>query len=192
MKNEKTKAKKASRILKGIENTLFTLFMIVMVGLILITAQSRFTGKEPSLLGHKLYIVNSGSMSPTIWEHSMIIVKELEPQEVMVQDIITYYGATDSDRVTHRVMEVENKGESFITRGDANETDDPMPLDGEKLIGKVVFTIPLIGLVFRFLSTIQGIGLLVVLAAIWIVVPKLLSKRSHSSKEPHGPTISME
>ena len=73
-------------------------------------------------------------------------------------------------------MEIENNGETFITRGDANESNDPLPLEGEKLIGKVVFIIPFLGSIFRFLSTDLGLALLITVAIAWIVFPKILSK----------------
>lgn len=170
--------KEPNKMLKTIENIAFIIFMIIMSILIFITAQSRFTGQEPSLLGHRLYIVNSGSMSPTIKVDSMIIVKESNAKEIVKGDIITYYGHNQDSRVTHRVVEIENNGETFITRGDANESNDPLPLEGEKLIGKVVFTIPFIGSIFRFLSTDLGLALLITVAIAWIVFPKILSKEN--------------
>lgn len=151
-----------------------------MVSLIFITAQSRFTGKEPMLLGHRLYIVDSGSMSPTIKVDSMIIVKESEPQDIKQGDIITYFGSGNTTKVTHRVMEVQDQGKTFITRGDANITDDPLPLEGERVIGKVVFFIPFIGMVFRFLNSIYGIVSLVIIGATWLVVPMILAKKGKS------------
>jgi len=178
------KAKIINRLMKILGNILFTLFMIIMIGLIFITAQSRFTGMEPSLFSHRLYIVDSGSMSPTINIDSMIVVKEFAPQQIKEGDIITYYGSNNSVKVTHRVMEVQGQGQSFITKGDANETNDPMPLEGQRVIGKVVFTIPFIGMMFRFLSTIQGIISLALVGAIWLIAPKIFTKRvKHSGRK---------
>lgn len=76
-KSDVQKVNISKKLMKILINVLFTLYMIIMAGLILITAQSRFTGREPSLLNHRIYIVDSGSMSPTILKDSMIIVKEL-------------------------------------------------------------------------------------------------------------------
>lgn len=178
---------KYNKILQFIGNIGFGAFVIVMSVLIFITAQSKFTGQEPSLFNHRLYIVDSGSMSPTIKQDSMIIVKELVPKEVVIGDVVTYYGHNKSSRVTHRVMEVQNNGESFITRGDANESDDPLPLEGKKVIGKVVYVIPFIGNVFRFLSTKYGIALLITIAIVWIVLPRFFNKEKEVEKENNDP-----
>ena len=175
------------KLMRILGNVLFTLFMIVMIGLIFITAQSRFTGREPSLLGHRLYIVDSGSMSPTIKVNSMIVVKESEPQDIKEGDIITYYGSESPVKVTHRVMEVIDQGQTFITRGDANETDDPLPLEGEKVIGKVAFFIPLVGMMFRFLSSIHGIITLVILGAFWVIVPRIFANRGRHQRQSQQP-----
>lgn len=170
------KEKKDMKWLKVLGNILFILFMIVIISLIAITAQSKFTGSEPRILGHRLYLVDSGSMSPTINVDSMIIIKESKPSQIEVGDVITYYGYDNQSRVTHRVVAIENNGEFFTTRGDANNAADPMPLEGSKLIGKMVFKIPMIGKLFRFLNTQIGIGILITLSILWIILPSI-SKR---------------
>lgn len=170
------KEKKNTGLLKTLGNILFIIFMIVIIALIIITAQAKITGNEPKILGHRIYIVNSGSMSPTINVDSMIIIKELKPSEVKLKDVITYYGHNNQSRVTHRVVGIENNGEFFTTQGDANEVPDPMQLEGDKLIGKMVFKIPIIGKVLRTLNTPVGISLLLTLAVIWIIVP-LIGKK---------------
>lgn len=172
IKVEKIKSKK----LKVVGDILFIIFMIIMVVLIFITAQSKFTGKEPALFNHRLYVVDSGSMSPTIPIDSMIIVRESEPHEINKGDVITYYGHSKNSRVTHRVVDIENQGELFTTKGDANEINDPMLLEGKKIVGKVIVTIPYIGKIFRFLNTKLGMGILISLSILWIIVPTI-SKR---------------
>ncbi len=166
---------KQNKIIGLIGNVLFASIVIVLAVLIFITAKSKFTGQEPSLFNHRLYIVDSGSMSPTINLNSMIVVEELRPEEVAVGDIITYYGHNKSSRITHRVMDIEDNG-TLITKGDANEVDDPIPLEAEKVIGKVVYIIPYIGKIFRFLNTKYGIALLITIAIAWMVLPRFFKK----------------
>ncbi|NLJ41153.1 MAG: signal peptidase I [Clostridiales bacterium] len=174
-------SKRFKRSLKLLENILFILFMAVMAVLIFSAAQSRITGKEPSLLGHRLYIVDSGSMSPTIDLDSMIVVKEMDAEDVDRGDVVTYYGNTESVRITHRIAEVLEDG-SFITKGDANTALDPVPLDGGKVIGKVVLIVPLMGVALRFLGTLEGIVTVAVLGILWIVLPKLFARKGKRYK----------
>lgn len=167
---------KENKILKIIGNIGFAVFMIIMLILILITAQSRFTGREPSLLGHRIYIVDSGSMAPTIPMDSMIIIKEVSADEIKENDIVTFYAGSSDTRVTHRVVEIIEDEKQFVTRGDANNTEDASILQGDRIIGKLAFSIPFVGTLFRFLSSIPGIVMLAVLGILFIILPKLVKK----------------
>lgn len=168
--------KKENRALKLISNILFAIFMLVMVFLIFITAQSRFTGMEPSLFGNRLYVVDSGSMEPTMPVNSLIIVNEKTPEGIKMGDVLTYYGADTKTRVTHRVVEIGPNNNYFITQGDANNVEDAMPVEREQVIGNVVLTIPYIGYVFRFLSSTPGIVFLIGIGIIAFIGPLLLKK----------------
>ena len=176
---EKTDVTKKEKniILSIISNILFVIFMIVILFFIFITAQSRLTGAEPSLLGHRLYIVESGSMLPALRINSMIIAKELPASQIEVGDILSFYGKNADVRITHRVVEIQDNGESFITRGDANNTNDPNPVTKDRVIGKVIFSIPLIGLIFKALSNPIAIVIIVLIGIAWILIPKLIRKK---------------
>jgi len=141
--------KKKNKPLIILSNILFAIFMLVMVFLIFITAQSRLTGMEPSLFGNRLYVVDSGSMEPALRINSLIIVNERTPDQIEMGDILTYYGADSRTRVTHRVVEIGPNNEYFITQGDANNTEDAMPVERENVIGTVALSIPYVGYAFR-------------------------------------------
>jgi signal peptidase len=73
------------------------------------------------------YAVVSSSMAPTLHTGDAILVNEVEPRRIETGDVITFesaasHGVTDSDRVTHRVVEIDTDehGRSFKTKGDAN------------------------------------------------------------------------
>lgn len=167
--------KEDNKLLKLIQNILFAVFMIVIVFLIIITAQSKFTGMEPSLFGNRMYIVDSGSMEPTLPLNSLIVVKEKTADEIEVGDILTY-DVAEGTRVTHRVIELGENKEYFITQGDANNVADSMPVERENVIGAVTLIIPYIGYGLRFLSSTPGIILLLGIAILTMVVPMLLKR----------------
>ena len=52
--------------------------------------QSKLTGSEPAVFGHKIYIVMSGSMEPAVALGSLVAVRPLPAKEVAPGDIITY------------------------------------------------------------------------------------------------------
>ena len=86
--------------------------------------------------------------------------------------------------VTHRIVRIEYDESdptslSFITKGDNNNHEDGEPVLPHQIIGKPVFSIPLIGYVVYFIQrppwNAVAIGLLVVLL-ICSFVPDLIDK----------------
>lgn len=118
------------------------------------------------LLGYKFYDVLTGSMSPTINPGSLIIVKEIDDSEVKEGDVITFKGTSTSNLTTHRVVEVIEKDNNikFQTKGDANDVLDPMLVDGNLLVGKVVFNVPYMGKVMSFINQYRVIIVILIIA----------------------------
>lgn len=177
------KADSSGNTIKLLSTILFWLFMIVIGILILMVVQSRITGEEPSLLGHRLYIVESGSMEPTIMMSSAIIIKEIPVDEIKNGDVITYASDDSSPRVTHRVVRIVGERKAFITKGDQNNAEDMSPVRPEMVIGRVLFSVPILGYILKFLSSIPGIVFMVSMAAIAIVAPKLIRKEPKRNRE---------
>ncbi|MDV3428111.1 MAG: signal peptidase I [Bacillota bacterium] len=151
--------KKCTRI---IGNIIFYTFMLIIVFELIITLTTKVRGEEPSLLGYKLYYVASGSMTPALPVGSLIIVRETDAAGIKNSDIITFKGVSGTV-ITHRVVEVFNDKKSFKTRGDANNTNDPMPVALGNVLGKVVLHIPYVGYLMNFFKTRYG---LIVIAAV--------------------------
>jgi signal peptidase I len=70
--------------------------------------------------------VSSGSMEPRMPARSLIFVKEVDPGDVRVGDIITFDPPGRTARVTHRVITRGRVGARwyFQTKGDANPAPD--------------------------------------------------------------------
>ena len=90
-------------------------------------------------------MVYSGSMEPEIPTGAVVFTKEGEfsPKK---GDIITFHNGDTV--VTHRVVKKEK--DIFITKGDANKTEDPVPAEASQIIGRVVFHLPYLGYVIPF------------------------------------------
>lgn len=118
------------------------------------------------LFGYKFYDVLTGSMSPTINPGSLIIVKEIDDSEAKEGDIITFKGTSTSNLTTHRVVEVieKNNNIKFQTKGDANDVLDPMLIDGNLLVGKVILDIPYMGKVMSFINQYRVIMVILIIA----------------------------
>lgn len=125
----------------------------------------------PKLLDYQAYTVISGSMEPAISTGSLVYVKNILPQEAEAGDVIAYYGGRDSNAIiTHRVVENRVVMGQFITKGDANQTEDMNPVEYDNFIGRVEVIIPEIGVLAQILTSMEGkivtggvIGLAIVL-----------------------------
>jgi signal peptidase len=139
---------------------LFTVFVYLMSAAILVGAVlfSFSTTPDKSVFGYRYYTVLTPSMSPTYEVGDMIFVKISKPEEINVNDVITFNPSQDSDAyLTHRVIEKYDDYQGtgvicFRTKGDANDSEDSFLIDGERVIGKVTFGIPVLGFVVRFVQ----------------------------------------
>lgn len=175
------RAEATENTLRFFSNILFWMFMIVISILIVMVAQSRLTGKEPSIFGYRLYIVESGSMEPAIIMSSAIVVKEISSDEIVIGDVITYASDESSPRVTHRVIGIIGDRNAFTTKGDMNNAEDMSPVKPDMVIGKVVFSVPIIGYVLKFLSSLPGIVFMASMALIAILIPGFIRRGTRNA-----------
>lgn len=93
--------------------------------------------------------VLSGSMSPTFNRGDAVIINKLtkqEKNELKKGDIIQFISGTRY--VVHRIYKVTNDeygNKAFITKGDHNNAPDSDQVSLDNVIGKVSFSVPLIG-----------------------------------------------
>lgn len=93
-------------------------------------------------------VIISGSMEPEIDIGDVVIVRRVEPEQVVLGDVIQYREIERDVRINHRVIEIREDERGlplFITKGDANANPDSDPVLAEQLTGKVVHVVPRIG-----------------------------------------------
>ena len=116
----------------------------------------------PIALGIRPFIVLSGSMEPTIKTGSIVYINtNVYSYEIEKNDIIAF--KMNRQTVTHRVIEVNKDDESFITKGDANEERDAVPVSFINYRGKTIFSIPYLGRTVAFFKSAFGLFCLVAL-----------------------------
>ncbi len=64
-------------------------------------------------------------------------------------------------------------GLSFVTRGDANDVNDPTPVAADKVVGKVKFALPYAGYIMSFGQSKTGIISLVMIPGLLIIIFEL-------------------
>ena len=84
---------------------------------------------------YPLAAITSGSMWPALRRGDLVVVRGIEPAAIAVGDIVVYQPAAVPLTI-HRV--VERRGDSLVTRGDANTiTDEPISAGAVK--GRLLF-----------------------------------------------------
>jgi signal peptidase len=126
------------------------------------------------LFGIKPYTVLSGSMEPTYHVGSIIYVKKVDPLTLKVGDPITFM-INGRTIVTHRIIEVIPDGEDptvvrFRTQGDNNDTPDGDPVHSKNVIGKPIFTVPLLGYVANYIQNPPGKYVAIITCSVLILL----------------------
>ena len=106
----------------------------------------------PGVVGFHAYAVTSGSMNPTLPVGALIWIRE--KKDIQEGEMITF--RLNENVVTHRVMEVLDKGKAYITKGDANESNDMSAVSKEQVLGCVHFIIPNLGFAAMMLGMPAG------------------------------------
>lgn len=117
-------------------------------------------------------VVISGSMEPGIRVGSICIIESTYPMErICVGDVIAF-SSDEKTWVTHRVVKILKEGQ-FLTKGDANETEDFSPIEKEQYKGKTIGVIPYVGIVCLILNKKRRI-----LAALFLITCALAETAS--------------
>ncbi len=113
-------------------------------------------------------------MEPTILKGSVVIAKPVK--EYKVKDIVTIRTQEQKKTVTHRIIKKieENNQVMFETKGDANTYKDGDVLLPQNIIGKVLFSIPLVGYPIAFSRTLPGLIILIIIPATVIIYSELI------------------
>ncbi len=123
------------RVFGIIVDVLTFLVFLVLVLIIFSRVKMMVSGKEYfDVFGYSIFNVATGSMEPVISQNDIIVVKEQKDYDL--NDIVTF--KSDNAYVTHRV--ISKSGNSYITKGDANNAKD-VSIKKDDIIGKVVHVI---------------------------------------------------
>ncbi len=88
-------------------------------------------------------LVTSGSMQPLVSPGDVVMIRPIAADD-LTPNTVVLYDRPDTGRVLHRIVEQLPDG-SFITRGDANTSDDSGFLHADQIEGAAVIAVPWIG-----------------------------------------------
>ncbi|MGM0110196.1 signal peptidase I [Enterococcus sp. DIV0187] len=172
---------------KGIKivNIFFWFFLLLII---VLAIWFRFSDKtDKSLFGYRIYSVKTNSMKTdksmsdrfkgeSFEKGDLLFVKLRKPSSIKVNDVVTFVpnGIEDNSiYLTHRVIKKDAEKDTVVTRGDANNMDDP-EISNRQIIGIVSFVVPMAG---KLLTAIQENPLIAIgLAVIFILLLSIISK----------------
>lgn len=127
---------KALKIIFKIIKYLLTTLVVLILAVVLI---QRFSNNNIKVFGYSIYTIVSESMKPEYDIGDMIFVKNVDKQDIKLNDDIVYMGNIDSydgKIITHRVIRIDNN--QIVTKGINNPIEDP-PIKYDQVYGKVAF-----------------------------------------------------
>lgn len=156
------------------------LILFILVSILLLFSVVEFNLNKDSKISNNplfsAYVIVTESMVPTINVNDGIIVKRVDNKDIGVGDIITFTSSDDRYSgltITHRVVNKERVADGkylYITKGDNNIVVDPGTINLENIYGKVLFKIPKIGYVQKFVSSPLGFVLSIVIPIIIVIL----------------------
>ena len=133
----------------------------------------------PSVLGIRMFSIQTESMYPTLNPGDLIFDKAVkDPSALQRGDIITYWTVINGERVlnTHRIHEIYDGGGYliFATKGDNNTMADPLTVHESEVVGLYSTKVGGIGKVFDYLQTSTGFLLVIVIPCALFFVYQLI------------------
>ncbi|MDR1805992.1 MAG: signal peptidase I [Clostridium sp.] len=170
--------KKKLRLIIQIIAALLAVLLAGVVAFNVYSAICREKGKPlPKLFGGAAAIVTSGSMSPELEVNDLIILRQQDAYQV--GDVIVFRSPTGTGLVTHRLIEITDEG-FFRTKGDFNNTADPVLLLPSSVEGKVVKVFPGLGRFQEFLHSPLGMLITGVIVIAIVFLPGFGGKKKKS------------
>ncbi len=140
--------------------------LMLLCNLTIIIKGTLSPDRPPSVLGITPMVVQSGSMSGNAPDHievgDLIFTGKADIDKLKEGDIISFMEGNIV--VTHRIIAVgtaKDGGRSFITKGDANNTEDSEPVTAKNLVGIYMGRIPKLGDFAMFLQKPLGMMLFI-------------------------------
>lgn len=136
----------------------------------------------PLLLSWGSYVVESGSMEPSISVGDVVLARPTaEDDKVRVGRVYVFDDPRPTGHlVVHRVVERRDDG-TFTTAGDANDVTDLTPLEAAGIRARAVLLVPYVGLPVHWARTADwlrlGIWLLVTMAAFVLATTRIDDER---------------
>ncbi len=181
------KAKTTGKIITVIGIVLCALLGIILLcNLTIIIKGVINPDRPPSIFGVTPMVVQSGSMSGSAKDHievgDLVFITKIDTDSLQKGDIVSFMDG--SIVVTHRIIDIttEDGKRQFITKGDANNTEDP-PIGAEVIIGKYRTRIAKLGNFAMFLQRPLGMAIFIGIPVCAYIIYDIVRRQRRSAKE---------
>lgn len=154
-------SKNRSRLRLG--NILFNILAIITVIAVGFVAFNFFSG----LRG---YAVTSDSMADTLKRGDIVFSEKVAFDQLKIGDIVTVGSDKTKEYFTHRIVGIDEKEKTITTRGDNNPENDPMDASADRIVGRMRYSVPLIGYITIAFGSVSSATGLIILASVAIVL----------------------
>lgn len=162
-----SKSTKKHKVISTIVNVILVIAIIVAATATYTSYVSTSGNGVPTVLGLRVFSIQTDSMYPTLNPGDLIIDKAVkDSSQLRVGDIITYWTVINGERVlnTHRIYQIYDGGGHLIfeTKGDNNTISDSLTVHESEVVGIYSSRIAGVGKVFDYLQTSTGFLIVVV------------------------------
>lgn len=137
--------------------------MLASIAVLLLGLEVLGGSGHPGAFGRELFVVTSGSMSPSIDAGDLVVVDARTGSSSSGRpgDVITFRRRSDPPLfVTHRVVSATRATDGsaeFVTKGDSNPVPDGARVHLSDVVGKVEFVVPFAGMVIAGLGNRRAV-----------------------------------
>ena len=159
------------KIIKILGKVLFYVVFIAVFALVIVMTFSKIN-KRVLFIGNRANIwVMTDSMEDEIPAQSYIRIRKPEDTQIEIGDVITFYSddpALKGHLNTHRVVEIIDDGESFVTKGDNNIKNDDYTVRAESVVGVYEKKLPILSVMGRIFQSKIGFFCILILMSVLI------------------------
>lgn len=121
-------------------------------------------------------------MQPTLNIDDVIIVKSCDIRNLNKNDIITF--TKDEKTISHRIVKIieKEKDRTFVTKGDNNKVEDDGFVHNDQIYGKVIFNIPKLGKIVKYVQDQNGFTNTAVLVIIIFILICMKDEKKNKRK----------
>ena len=190
-KDKETNGKMIHKVISATGMILcFVLAFFLVCNLVIITKGTIHPEWPPSILGKTPMVVLSGSMSGTAENHieagDLIFVDKTDVTSLEVGDVIAYMEKDSTAVITHRVTKIDTDSDGkllFTTKGDANNSEDLMQVEEDRVIGIYSSRIPKVGDFAIFLHEPLGMVLFIAVPLLVFIIYDIIRRQRYARKE---------